>query len=74
MSNENGMRSGGTEKRMDNWFNRMCEQGREDIHTIWKRCRKHRSQAAFQKYKRARNNWTKTRGEEQNRYETNIID
>ena len=55
------------------WFNDKCKKMREKKHLLWKRFRRHRSQAAYERYKVGRNEYTQTMREAKLNFEKDII-
>ena len=56
------------------WFNRRCAKARANKELLWKRYKNHPSDAALERYKEARNSYTRETRETVRSFEKDIID
>lgn len=61
-------------KRIKHWFNDVCVKAKEDKYSLGNRCRRHRSDQAYGRYKPVRNEYSKVRREAQPNNEKDITD
>ncbi len=60
-------------KAKNDWFGARCYQAKVERDKLWKRYRRHKSDEAYERYKIARNNYTKVRRQEEIDFERGVV-
>ena len=61
-------------RKTNEWFNHKCVEAKEKRDLLWNRYRRHNSENAYERYRQARNEYTKVRKQAQITFEKDIVE